>query len=136
MPKPAPSSAWPSPIVPLAWHPHKSLAAAACEDSVHVFDMSAFGAGNGSYKNGSSSSSLHALESAGPAVAVLTHELLQRPSCMAWRPLSGSVLAVGCGGGAAIWSVGGGARAPVAGSAALGRLPWMTLLKCPVEGAR
>lgn len=135
VPQASPSQAGPHPIVPLAWHPHKSLAAAACGDAVHVFDMSAFGAGNGNYKNGSSSSS-HALESAGPAVAVLEHELQRCPSCLAWRPLSGSILAVGCAGGAAIWSVGGGARAPVAGSAAAGRLPWMTFLKCPVDGAR
>lgn len=75
--------AWPvSPVRCLAWHPHcTKLAVAAWDDSVHVY---------------SSNTSL---------IPILKCKSQRAVSCMAWRPLSASELAVGCDGGVFVWQV-------------------------------
>ena len=142
----SPSSSCSTPPVasssPLAWHPHKALAAAISDDLVHIFDMAAYmGNGGGGYKNGTS-------QPGGSAVTrpslILHHVGLQRSvGCVSWRPQSGSVVAVGCQGGVAMWSIGGAARAPVVvasggagggGGGGGGREPWMTFLRMPQAG--
>eukprot|EP00775_Hariotina_reticulata_P008513 gene8513-8695_t len=47
------------------------------------------------------------------AQQILTHQLQQQISCLAWRPENCSNLAVGCAGGVALWSMG---KLPVAAS--------------------
>ncbi|KAF6265125.1 WD40-repeat-containing domain protein [Scenedesmus sp. NREL 46B-D3] len=47
----------------------------------------------------------------GQAQQVLTHQLQQQVGCLAWRPVHCSMLAVGCLGGVALWSLG---KAPLA----------------------
>ena len=133
----SPSCSTPGKTCPLAWHPHKALAAAVSDDLVHIFDMAAYtGGGGDGYKNGTS-------QPCGSAVtrpSIILHHGLQRSvGCVSWRPQSGSVVAVGCQGGVAVWSIGGAARAPVVASGSGsggtgGRAPWMTFLRMPHAG--
>ncbi|GFG30807.1 hypothetical protein Cfor_04300 [Coptotermes formosanus] len=75
--------AWPiSAVRCLAWHPHcTKLAVAAWDDSVHVY---------------SSGTTL---------TPILKCKSQRAVSCMAWRPMSASELAVGCDGGVFVWQV-------------------------------
>ncbi|XP_005089460.1 aladin [Aplysia californica] len=71
-----------SPVQALAWHPHVTkLAVALKDDSVHVY---------------SAGSSLN---------PILKHKLQKQVADLAWKPLSGSVLAVACESCVLIWHV-------------------------------
>lgn len=71
-----------SPIRFIAWHPHcTKVAVAASDDSVRIF---------------SSESTL---------VPILKNKLQKGVTCVAWRPLSASEIAVGCENCILIWTV-------------------------------
>lgn len=64
-------------------HPHKDQIAIALRDhSVHIYEL----------KNGKWSPDL-----------VLTHQFQKNITCIEWKPLSGSTLAIGCQTGVLIW---------------------------------
>ncbi|XP_031566795.1 aladin-like isoform X2 [Actinia tenebrosa] len=76
-------SHWPSsPIRAFGWHPHISKFAIAWQDD-HI--------------------KVYTLKS--NIVPLLKHRQQQAVTCLAWRPLSASVLAVGCNTGIFIWTV-------------------------------
>ncbi|XP_048579838.1 aladin isoform X2 [Nematostella vectensis] len=79
----SPPSHWlSSQIRAIAWHPHASKFALAWQDDVIK---------------------VHTLKSA--VVPVLKHRQQRGIVCVAWRPLSASVLAVGCDTGVLVWTV-------------------------------
>lgn len=71
-----------SPIRAFAWHPHVAKFAIAWQDD---------------------SVKVHTLSS--DVVPLLKHKLQKAVSCISWRPLSGSVLVVGCDNGLFVWTV-------------------------------
>ncbi|KAJ7375506.1 hypothetical protein OS493_002280 [Desmophyllum pertusum] len=71
-----------SPIRAFAWHPHVAKFVMAWQDdSVKVYTLSS------------------------DLVPILEHKQQKAVSCVAWRPLSGSVLVVGCDSGLFVWTV-------------------------------
>ncbi|KAK9916706.1 hypothetical protein WJX75_006010 [Coccomyxa subellipsoidea] len=116
-------------LSPVAWHRYKDrLAMADVGDRVHICDASAV----------ASTSGRLAPSAALPANLALYHDFQQQVSALAWRPLSGNTLAVGCRRGVCLWSLGkcpaGGApacRATVAGSSTSA---WLTFLRTRGEG--
>lgn len=71
-----------SSIRAFAWHPHVAKFVVAWQDdSVRVYTLSS------------------------DLVPILEHKQQKAVSCLAWRPLSGSVLVVGCDSGLFVWTV-------------------------------
>ncbi|XP_068671537.1 aladin-like [Montipora foliosa] len=71
-----------SPVRAFAWHPHVAKFVIAWQDD---------------------SVKVHTLSS--DVVPLLKHKLQKAVSCVSWRPLSGSVLVVGCDNGLFVWTV-------------------------------
>lgn len=59
---------------------------------------------------------------------VLVHQLQQQVSSVAWRPVHSSMLAVGCAGGVALWSLGKLALSTAAMSRGPDGAAWSTFL--------
>ncbi|KAJ3410759.1 hypothetical protein HDV05_003261 [Chytridiales sp. JEL 0842] len=74
-----------APVKDLAWHPYKQIFAIAHrQDTVHLYDIA--------------SESWFPRQSHG-----LVHEFQKDVTCLAWKPHSGNVLAVGCRNGVCVW---------------------------------
>ncbi|BDA41088.1 Aladin [Coccomyxa sp. Obi] len=114
---------------PMALHKHTDrLAAADGADRVHICDAS----------TAASTSGRPPSPIGLPAKLALYHDFQQQVTALAWRPLSGNTLAVGCRRGVCLWSLGrcpaGGApscKATVAGSSTPA---WLSFLRTRGNG--
>ena len=70
-------------IIAFACHPHlEKIAIALSDNSVHIYELN-----NHKWDE----------------IMIITHQFQQSILCLEWKPLSGTILAVGCSGGVLIW---------------------------------
>jgi hypothetical protein len=121
----------------IAWHPYKqTVAVALCDDTVRLYDlvdvdlsseanadvggmggMGSFGDGVGGDVGQGGGSDVMSEQARGWRDLRLRHDFQRGIRALAWKPLSGGVLAVACDGGICLWKVFGSSCA------------WMRLLQ-------
>ncbi|KAL6763571.1 hypothetical protein V8C86DRAFT_2491703 [Haematococcus lacustris] len=125
---------------PLDWHPHRPLLAVADgEGAVQVFDLAPVEQASSPHGHGSAPGNGRRPPSMLTTPSMrLAHRLQPCTMSLAWRPMSGRMLAVGTQGGVLAWTLGGSSRPPLGGLRGLGGPqggPWVTWLPGPSKSA-
>ncbi|KAJ9522866.1 hypothetical protein QJQ45_023659 [Haematococcus lacustris] len=126
--------------LPLDWHPHRPLLAVADgEGAVQVFDLAPVEQASSPHGHGSAPGNGRRPPSMLTTPSMrLAHRLQPCTLSLAWRPMSGRMLAVSTQGGVLAWTLGGSSRPPLGGLRGLGGPqggPWVTWLPGPSKSA-